>query len=166
MQIVRYLSVNEAQLAGCSRAFLDALEGEFQASLSYLRRLSGQRKGSAFGFEMQLDRHRYGAIIVLDRWAAFAQAFVASIEAGPLRALLEQAPERTRVAAELLDRANRLLDAADTYEDALIDACQMAFQTVERTFAEERAAAEVPGLAGSGAFEEYRRVFGQDLSVR
>ena len=75
MRITRYPNISEAQFFGCVSAFVDSLSGELNAATMSLRRLAGSRKGSAFAYEMTLDTHRYGALIVLDRWSTLVGAF-------------------------------------------------------------------------------------------
>ena len=75
MQITRYASLSEPQFLGCVSAFADSLTGELNSAAMYLRKLEGQAKGAAFAYEMSLDRHRYGALTVLDRWGALVAAF-------------------------------------------------------------------------------------------
>ena len=69
LRITRYPNISEPQFFGCVSAFVDSLSGELNAATMSLRRLAGSRKGSAFAYEMTLDTHRYGALIVLDRWS-------------------------------------------------------------------------------------------------
>ena len=79
MRITRYPNINEPQFFGCVAAFVDSLSGELNAASLALRRLEGQGKGRAFAFEMTLDQHRYGALIVLDRWSTVAAGLPTSI---------------------------------------------------------------------------------------
>jgi len=67
LRITRFPSITEPQFFGCVSAFVDSLAGELNSASIALRRLEGQSKGSAFAYEMTLDTHRYGALIVLDR---------------------------------------------------------------------------------------------------
>ena len=67
MRITRYPNLTEPQFFGCVAAFVDSLSGELNAASMALRRLEGQAKGRAFAYEMTLDQHRYGALIVLER---------------------------------------------------------------------------------------------------
>src|ERR1035441_7355253 len=82
VRITRYPSIGEAQFFGCVSAFVDSLSGELNAASMSLGRLAGSRKGSAFAYEMTLDTHRYGALIVLDRWSALVVAFGPHLEVG------------------------------------------------------------------------------------
>lgn len=165
MQITRYLSLNDEQFLGCASAFTDALSGELNAALSCLTRLSDRRKGSAFAFEMQLDKHRYGALIVLERWAEFGRAFGDSTPIPMLR----EAPARAAAGQNLIEKANHVLDSAQIYSADLVDACRMAYQAVELTFQEEQRAASkllTLGPMTPPDFEEFRRVFREDLAQR
>src|ERR1700722_9338896 len=75
LRITRYPSISTEQFLGCVAAFVDSFTGELNAAASALRRLEGRSKGSAFAYEMTLDNHRYGALIVLDRWSTLTTAF-------------------------------------------------------------------------------------------
>src|SRR5215471_8231153 len=75
VRITRYPNLTADQFYGCVAAFVDALTGELNAAAAALRRLQGSRKGAAFAYEMALDQHRYGALIVLDRWSTVVGAF-------------------------------------------------------------------------------------------
>ena len=74
MRITRYPSISEHQFLGCTAAFVDSLFGELHSAAIALRRLEGKGKGDAFAYEMALDTHRYGALIVLDRWNSRGRA--------------------------------------------------------------------------------------------
>ena len=45
------------------------------SALLDLRRLQATAKGAAFAYEMSFDTHRYGALIVIDRFATLLRAF-------------------------------------------------------------------------------------------
>ena len=169
MRITRYPNISEAQFFGCVSAFVDSLSGELNAATMSLRRLAGSRKGSAFAYEMSLDTHRYGALIVLDRWSTLVGAFGPHLEIGRRPDIIGRATERVRAAEEILSRANMLVDGAPGYGEDVVDACAMAFQSVEGIFAEERAEAEQSGKLGPMLPEEYkdaRRIFLEDLAAR
>ncbi len=169
MRITRYPHISEAQFFGCVSAFVDSLSGELSASAMSLGRLAGSRKGSAFAYEMTLDTHRYGALIVLDRWSALVGAFGAHLEVGRHAEIIGRAAERIHAAEDILGRANMLVDAAPAYSEDLVQACVAAFQAVDGVFAEERAEAEQSGRLGPMLPEEYtgaRRIFLEDLAVR
>lgn len=165
MRIIRFPAISEQQFLGCVSAFADSLSGELNSALASLRRLEGSAKGAAFAYEMALDTHRYGALIVLDRWAALVHAF------GPHLAhpVIEQAPARIAAAEEILARVNRLMDAAERYDGTLVEACELAFRSVESAFAAERAAAANSARLGPMLPEDYRdarRIFLEDLAAR
>ena len=169
MRITRYPSIGEAQFFGCVSAFVDSLSGELNAAAMSLGRLAGSRKGSAFAYEMTLDTHRYGALIVLDRWSALVGAFGPHLEVGRHADIIGRAAERVRAAEDILGRANMLLDAAPAYSEEVVEACVTAFQAVNGVFAEERAEAEQSGRLGPMLSEEYkeaRRIFLEDLAAR
>lgn len=169
MRITRYPNLSEPQFLGCIAAFVDSLTGELNASALALRRLQGQPKGSAFAYEMDLDTHRYGALIVLDRWATVLHAFGPHVKLARREALVDNAAARVQTAENLLGRVNQLIDAADSYGGELIEACLLAFQSVASTFGEERAAAEENARLGPMLPEDYqqaRRIFLEDLAAR
>jgi hypothetical protein len=169
LRITRLLSLSENQFLGCAAAFVDSLSGEMNAAVLALRRLEGGAKGSAFAHEMALDTHRYGALIVLDRWATLVHAFGAHVQLARGQTMIEQAPARVQAAENLLGRVNQLLDAAERYGGELVEACVLAYQSVEMTFAEERAAAEQNVRLGPMLPEEYkeaRQMFLEDLAAR
>ena len=169
MRITRYPNISEAQFFGCVSAFVDSLSGELNAATMSLRKLAGSKKGSAFAYEMSLDTHRYGALIVLDRWSTLVGAFGPHLEIGRRPDILGRAVERVRAAEEILGRANMLLDAAPDYGESVVEACAVAFQAVDGVFAEERSEAEQSGRLGPMLPEEYkdaRRIFLEDLAVR
>ena len=169
MRITRYPSIGEGQFFGCVSAFVDSLSGELNAAAMSLGRLADSRKGSAFAYEMTLDTHRYGALIVLDRWSALVGAFGPHLEIGRHPDIVGRAAERVRAAEDILGRANMLLDAAPAYSVEVVEACLTAFQAVNGVFAEERAEAEQSGRLGPMLPEEYkeaRRIFLEDLAVR
>lgn len=169
MQITRYPSLSESQFLGCGSAFVDSLAGELNAAVLALRRLEGHAKGAAFSFEMTLDTHRYGALIVLDRWAALVQAFGPHIRLSRAAGIIEGAPVRVQSAENLLGRVNQLIDAAAGYNNELVEACLLAFQSVTSTFAEERQSAEQNAKLGPmlpAEYSEARRIFLEDLAAR
>jgi len=134
-----------------------------------LRRLSGRAKGAAFAFEMSLDTHRYGALIVVDRWSTLTGTFGPHLALARHPDILARAAERVRSAEEILGRANMMMDAAPDYSEQLVEACAMAYQTVGGIFAEERAEADQSAKLGPMLPEDYRdarRIFLEDLSAR
>ena len=169
MRILRYPSIGEPQFLGCAAAFVDALEGELNAAAMDLRRLEGRTKGSAFAYEMALDQHRYGALIVLDRWSAMVAAFGPHVRLAARAGMIEAARERVAAAESILGPANQLIDAADGYGGELVEACLLAFRTASAVFQEERAAAEQSAKLGPmlpEEFREARRIFSEDLAAR
>ena len=169
MRITRYPNISEPQFFGCVSAFVDSLSGELNAATMSLRRLAGARKGSSFAYEMTLDTHRYGALIVLDRWSTLVGVFGPHLEIGRHPEIIGRAAERVRAAEDILGRANMMLDAAPAYMEDVVEACAMAFQSVDGVFAEERDEAEQSGRLGPMLPEEYqqaRRIFLEDLAAR
>jgi hypothetical protein len=169
LRITRYPNLTEPQFFGCVAAFVDSLSGELNAASMALRRLEGQGKGRAFAYEMTLDQHRYGALIVLDRWSTVVTAFGPHLELSRHAGILEKTPERVRTGEGILTAANALIDGAGTYSTAVVEACLFAFQSLNTTFAEERTETEQSAKLGPMLPEEYRdarRIFLEDLAVR
>jgi hypothetical protein len=169
MRITRFPSISEHQFFGCAAAFMDSLSGELHAAAIALRRLEGMGKGAAFAYEMELDQHRYGALIVLDRWSSVAGAFGPHLELSQRPGIAAEAGARVLAAEEILTRVNRLIDGSERYSAEVVGACAAAFQTLQTIFAEERAAAEQWAKLGPMQPEEYRearRIFLEDLATR
>jgi hypothetical protein len=169
VQITRHASLSEQQFMGCVSAFADSLTGELNSAAMYLRKLDGLGKGAAFAYEMSLDRHRYGALTVLDRWGALVAAFGQHLALSRYAGIVSEAPARVRTAESILESANRLLDAAPVYSEDVVEACVLAFQSLGTTFAEERQAAsqfEQLGPMLADEFKQARGMFLQDLAVR
>jgi hypothetical protein len=165
MRITRYPSISTDQFLGCIAAFVDSFTGELNAAASALRRLEGKSKGSAFAFEMALDNHRYGALIVLDRWSTLTAAFGAHLN----HPIANAAPGRIQSAEQVLTRLNQVIDASPQYTTEVVEASLMAFQSLTATFGEERAIAEQKATLGPMLSEDYtsaRRIFLEDLAAR
>jgi hypothetical protein len=169
VRITRFGSLTESQFFGCVSAFVDSLSGELNSASAALRRLEHKPKGAAFAFEMTLDRHRYGAAIVLDRWAALVAAFRPHLPYTRAQSIVDSAAERVRSAETLLEKSNHLIDGADAYAPELVEACLLAFQSIDGVFAEERRSADDDAKLGPMLPEEYtaaRRIFLEDLAHR
>jgi len=169
LRITRFPAISEAQFFGCTAAFVDSLSGELNAAAAALRRLEGKSKGAAFAFEMTLDTHRYGALIVLDRWSALVRAFGPHLELSRRQTIVDNGAARIQTAEGILGAANNLLDASESYSSAVVEACALAFQSLETTFAEERNEAEQSAKLGPMLPEDYtsaRRIFLEDLAAR
>ena len=169
MRITRFPALSEAQFFGCTAAFVDSLSGELNAAASALRRLEGQAKGAAFAYEMTLDSHRYGALIVLDRWSTLVGAFGPHLQLSRHQTIIEEGASRIRTAEGILGTANNVLDASDRYAPEVVEACLLAFQSLQTTFAEERGEAEQSAKLGPMLPEDYtsaRRIFLEDLAAR
>ena len=169
MRIIRFPHLTESHFLGCNSAFVDSLFGEISSAAMFLRRLEGKSKGSAFAHEMSFDAHRYGALIVLDRWAALIKAFGPRLALTRYPEIVQQNPERTAAAEEILGRANRLIDSADGYAGDVVEACVAAFHSMNTTFQQERAAADQSSRLSPmlpQEFREARRIFLEDLAAR
>ena len=169
MRINRYPSLTPQQFYGCVAAFVDSLTGELNAAAAALLRLQGQSKGSAFAYEMTLDHHRYGALIVLDRWSTLTTAFGPHLELPRGSGIVDHAAARIQDGQKILERANELIDASDAYSEPVVEACRLAWQSLNTTFAEERRETEESAKLGPMLPEEYRecrRIFLEDLAAR
>ncbi|MBK5290065.1 MAG: hypothetical protein JJE04_00025 [Acidobacteriia bacterium] len=169
LQILRLPALNEAQFLGCASAFADSLLTAMQATLDNLRRLEGRPKGAAFAFEMQMDRDRYGALIVLERWADCVNAFAPNLKLSRDREIIDEAPSRVLTGENLLGRANRLIDASPQYTGEVIAAASMAYDAVKLTFRQEIDLNTRMQSLGPMQPEEYlrtRQMFLQDLAKR
>ena len=169
MRITRYTSLSERQFLGCNAAFVDSLTGQLHATGMALRRLEGRVKGTAFAYEMDLDAHRYGALIVLDRWASMVRAFGPHVQLSRWPEIVEQASSRVDAAEKLLGPGNQLLDSGNAYTTELVETVFLALQSVNGIFQQERAAAGQMAKLGPMLPEEYteaRRIFLEDLAAR
>ena len=169
MRILRYPSLTEEQALGCLCAFTDALEAELKAAAQFLHRLQGQEKGRAFAFEMELDAHRYGVVITVDRWRQFAGAFGPHLAGTRMGALLENAPQSAEAATALMERLNEAVDSAPAYSGDLISACTSDLDRVLRLFDGALGQASETMSLGpmlSEDFREARRIFASDLASR
>jgi hypothetical protein len=169
LRITRFPALSEAQFFGCTAAFVDSLSGELNAAASALRRLEGQSKGAAFAYEMTLDTHRYGALIVIDRWSTLVNAFGPHLRLSRRQTILDEAAARIRTAEGILGTANNVIDAAPRYSSDVVEGCLLAFQSLQTTFLEERSEAEQSAKLGPMLPEDYtsaRRIFLEDLAAR
>jgi hypothetical protein len=169
LRITRFPALSEAQFLGCTAAFVDSLTGELNAAAGALRRLEGQVKGAAFAYEMALDTHRYGALIVLDRWSSLLGAFGPHLQLSRHQTIVGEGAARVQTAEGILGSANHVLDAAEGYSSEVVEACVLAFQSLDTTFAEERSAAAQSAKLGPMLPEDYtsaRRIFLEDLAAR
>jgi len=170
LQILRNPFLTSAEYAGCVSAFVDSLSGELNAAATCLRRLEGTRKGSEFAHEVGLDRGRYGALMVLDRWRHLSGKLSPRLRGDErLREMIEQAEERVASGETILARANAVLDAAGTYESDVVAAALLAFQQAAAIFRQEAELAEREARLGPMMPEEQRTaraVFLADLARR
>lgn len=167
MRITRHPSLTEPEFQGCISAFVDSLFGQLNGATMYIRKLAGQAKGAAFAYEMSLDNHRYGALVVLDRWAELIHSF--GPHAAFCREIIDGAPGKVQTAENILGRANQLIDAAPRYSSAIVEASVLAFQSLQTTFQDERRSAERSDRLGpmlSDEFRNVRRIFLEDLVVK
>ena len=169
MRITRFPNLTTSQFSGCVAAFVDSLSGELNAAAAALRRLEGLAKGAAFAYEMTLDRHRYGALIVVDRWSTVVEAFGPHLESARHSGIVTHTASRVQDAQQVLGRANELIDAADGYPAEMVEACLLAWQSLNLAFQEERREAEESAKLGPMLAEDYRearRILLEDLAAR
>jgi hypothetical protein len=169
LRITRYPSITEPEFFGCVSAFVDSLFGELNAAAAALRRLEGMAKGDAFAYEMTLDAHRYGALIVLDRWSTLAGTFAPHLRLSRDPEILDSARSRAESAETILHSANNLIDSAEGYSTTLVEACVLAYQSLPTTFRQEAHAAGQFAKLGPMLPDEYRearRIFLEDLAAR
>jgi hypothetical protein len=169
LRITRFPSITEPQFFGCVAAFVDSLSGELNSAAMALRRLEGKGKGAAFAYEMTLDTHRYGALIVLDRWSTVVGTFGPHLHLSRRQEIVGQTPVRVQAAENILVRTNSLIDSSKDYSLEVVEACLMAFQSLNTTFTEERTEAGQSAKLGPMLPEEYkdaRRIFLEDLAAR
>src|SRR5689334_20604934 len=110
-------------------AFVDSLFGELNSAAMYLRKLEGQPKGAAFAYEMSLDTHRYGALMVLDRWATLVHAYAPYLRLAKNQEIIDQASGRVQTAENILGRTNQVIDASEQYASEVVEACLLAWQS-------------------------------------
>ncbi|MBM3811511.1 MAG: hypothetical protein FJW20_07725 [Acidimicrobiia bacterium] len=166
MRILRLPSLNVAQFLGCASAFHDSLDSLLQSTCLHLSKLEGRPKGSAFAVEMQMDKDRYGALIVLERWADCVNAFGPHLRLDRGQEMIDEAPARVLTAENLLSRTNRLIDNSTQYTPELSAACLMACDAVRWTFRQERELADPLQRLAAEEFQETRRLFLADLAAR
>jgi hypothetical protein len=169
VQITRFPSLTEPQFRGCVSAFVDSLTGELNSAALYLKKLEGQPKGAAFAYEMSLDTHRYGALMVLDRWATLVHTYGPHLELGKNQSIIDETPARVLTAENILGRTNDVIDSTEQYSNEVVAACLLAWQSLQTTFAEEQQASGKMVALGPMQPEEYRqarRIFLEDLAAR
>src|SRR4029079_19626939 len=104
----------------------------------------------------------YGAVIVLGRWASLVRSFGPHLKLQERQSMLEAADGRVAAGEQILNRANQLLDAGDRYSSSIVEACAMAFPSLDGIFREEREAAAQSARLGpmlSAEYREARRIF-------
>lgn len=169
MRILRYPTLNEDEFAGCVAAFADSLSSAVEATRSFLNRLRGSQKGSAFAFEMQLDQSRYGLLLILARWTQFLDHFGSFFEAGKYASIVEQPLSRIQSAEDLIRRMNDVIDSGEDYGPDIQEAVRQALDALDLTFRPELEAATSLARLGPmlpDATTETRRVFLADLGAR
>jgi hypothetical protein len=83
--------------------------------------------------------------------------------------IVESGASRIRTAEGILGTANNLLDGSARYSSGVVEACLLAFQSLQTTLAEERNEADQSAKLGPMLPEDYtsaRRIFLEDLAAR
>ena len=138
MRILEQSALDNTEYLACLSAFCTALENHVGETENYLVRLAGKHKGVHFGWEMAMDRARYGALIVLERWKELNERFAESLRNTASSLLAEAAPAKCDTAAEGLQAAYLTLDSLEEYSEPLVRAAIERARTVLDLFASER----------------------------
>lgn len=149
MRILEQPALDNTEYLACMAAFCSALGKHLSETENFLARLAGQRKGGHFGWEMGLDKARYGALIVLERWKQLNERFAESLGATGSRAFAESAPAKCEAAAQGLQAAYLSLDELEEYSELLVREASKRLRAVAEMFEEERRAAARAGDAFS-----------------
>ncbi len=169
MQILRFPSMSEAEYFGCVSAFVDSLWAALDGVAQSLGKLQGRAKGAAFLFEMQLDQHRYGALMILDRWERFVEGFGPHVELTRHREATAGTPASVEAARGLITKLNAIIDSAERYTPELAAAADMTSQAVRSAFSAAHLAADQMEKLGpmlSDEFQASKRIFRADLAAR
>ena len=186
MRILDQAALGEAEYLACLSAFCSALANHLAEAENYLVRLAGKRKGAHFGWEMAMDRARYSALIVLDRWSDLNTRFSESLQRMPSADISEAAAPKCETAAASLQAAYASIDQLEEYSEIVVQEAGRRFRRVLDVFEAERSAAAAagerfagerpvlavlgsPASAGEGAAEIFRRTrdeFLADLNRR
>lgn len=173
MRILDQSALDHTEYLACLTAFYNSLGRHLGETEAYLIKLAGKRKGGHFGWEMALDKARYGALIVLERWKELNERFAESLRNTPSRALAEAAATRCDGAARSLQAAYLSLDELEEYSELIVREAAKRLRAVQEIFADERESAsrassqfspESPtlsvlgGAAGPASWERFRRV--------
>jgi hypothetical protein len=74
-----------------------------------------------------------------------------------------------QTAENILGRANQILDTTPRYSTAIVEACVMAFQSLQTTFRDEQASAGQSAKLGPMLPEDFKKargIFLEDLAAR
>ena len=179
MKILDQPALDHTEYLACLAAFCNSLGRHLGDTEAYLVRLAGKRKGSHFGWEIALDKARYGALIVLERWKELNQRFTDSLRNTPSRALATATAPKCEAAAQALEASYLSLDQLDEYSELLVQEAVKRLRAVQEIFAEEREAAlrassqfspenatlpVLGGPAGPASFDRFRRVYDSFLT--
>ncbi len=179
MRILDQPALDHTEYSACLAAFCNSLGRHLGETEAYLAKLAGRRKGGHFGWEIALDKARYGTLIVLERWKELNESFAESLRNTPARALAEAAASRCDGASEALQAAYLSLDQLDEYSELFVQEATRRLRAVEELFAEERDAASrassqfspesttltvLGGAAGPASSERFQRVYDSFLT--
>lgn len=112
------------QYLGRLRAFLDVLHAEAVTLATYVRRLEGQDRERAFGWDMILERARHRALAVIERWQSFNLALdgrvypddVELVSYGEHHRLRRGFPETCGELTSLMERIGRYVDSIEKFD--------------------------------------------------
>lgn len=150
MRILDRPALDHTEYLACLAAFSRTLDNLLAETENALARLAGKRKGAHFGWEIALDRARYGVLIVLERWKELNQRFELSIGNTPAAGLSQAAAARCEQAAAALQAAYLSLDELDEYVEMIVAEAIRRLRAVRELFNEERQAAREAGEKFAG----------------
>jgi len=96
-------------------------------------------------------------------------AFGPHLQLSRHRTIVENGAARIQTAESILATANQLLDNSKAYSGDVVEACALAFRSLQTTFAEEREEAANRQNSAPMLPEDYtsaRRIFLEDLAAR
>jgi hypothetical protein len=142
------------QYLGRLRAFVDTLHAEAVTVATYVRRLEGQDRNQAFGWESILDRARSRIERVTEHWLRFNQELDGRVYPDDLELRLfgEHHKLRYRYAEtcsqvlELSERINRYIDEAERFDRQDVKLISALVEEVVSRLGEEARAAREVGL--------------------
>jgi hypothetical protein len=146
--------VSLTRYLGSVRAFVDTLHADLVTVTSYTRRLQGQDRDQAFGWESILDRARRRAPLVIEHWMRFNQELDGRVYPDDLELpaygehhrLRWGFPEACTEILALLERMNRYIDRVGTFDRQDVKLVQALVQEALSFIREASAAAREVAL--------------------